>query len=1158
MRTPLTPGTLVRLNASECYEVTGPCVGEGGGSLIYPAVRWGYGEGLAYALKECFPVSGNPACSFARAASGEIVAERGGAEALAYLRQVKRMQLEEQTVTDRVYRTGFRLTPILSAVEEAELSTDGGAHFHRVENTYTVMESLSAKGRALREYLTRPHRISLPQALRITEQVLLALSEVHRAGYLHLDIQDGNVFLKGALEDGSDFASLIDFGSARQRLADGKCAAVVNRTLFSTPGFRAPEMVFRNDGTLRLGPEADLYSVGCLLLLLLTGQRRRPNELYNWKDRSHLLTRMNLNRMKCPRHLVEPLQALVSRALENEPEQRFHTAEEMLREVRALAGAVAPRQSALANTRYDAFICYRHGGQDSAAASRLQKSLESFRAPALRTGERGGRRLRRVFLDREELSSGADFEEQLHAAVDHSGWMIVICSPETPQSQRVRREIDWFLEKHDRSHLLAVLTKGEPEESFPPALLGGGALPPVLAADARGKTLGECLARVKGECLLRLAAPMLGTTYDTLRQRRRRQVFRHTAAALALTVALCAALTGLFTLQRRERALKLAEYAQNALEAGDPGEAVRLAMKGSSGAPPAAVQRVLTDALGVYELSDGFRPSARLELGAQPLQIALSPSGRVGAAVTARGLTVFDTGSGDILAQLPAGDSAQVRCVLPDEDTVLCGGDEGLRCWELKAGKERWTGAGATAVCVSGDGTRTAGVYRDQTRATVYDTATGAVLAQVDFGGRHQKSLLNDRYADLGESVFALNGDGSLLAVSFSDGSLSLFDVDEPGSSTELMEPSAYNLGYEGGFSGDYFAFCVTGAEEAAFAVVDTRTMEQTGGFQGDSSYHVWTDEEEICLQAENLVVRLDPESGEQTPLVKAGEDILLLRRDRGRTLTAARDAVALWQDRGGLCASWPCAEGVDAIALSGDTILTGSLSASALRVFRAQTHSEALTARYDTSYGHDEARISADGSRLMLFSTHGFQILDREGQVLAQRELDEPQRIYDQQFLRDDGASRLEVTWYDGTVVSYGMDGEECGRRTISPPSAEIADTFLTRRWRIESPLHGTPRVYDRKTGELHCELKEDAYLIYVTEADEGIVAQYMTADGSFYAQLLNQNCEVVAQSPRLCDVWDNTLYFDCPDGTIRQSGIYTFQELLALGRERVGGNGA
>lgn len=557
MREYLQAGTLIRFPDGECYEITGAPIGEGGGSLVYPAARWrradgdgaqadvdesgyepGYdseketGESL-YAVKECFPVS--PEYAFSRQPSGEIAPEPDSPGARAYLGAVQNMQLQERRVTEQIYKTGFRLTPVAASARQVELSFDKGDHFHPVRNTVTVMESLSGKGRSLKAYLSEQRQLPPGQAFHLISQVLFAVREVHEAGVLHLDIQDGNVFLKGSLADNSDIASLVDFGSARKMEEDGKCAPVADRVLFSTAGFSAPEMVFKNDGNLRLGPEADIYSVGCLLLLLLTGQRKNPRRLYAVKNGCYL-TAFDFRRVKCPAHLRRRMQDILAGALAREPENRYHSCDEMLGDVQEFAEALKPYRSDLSQAVYDAFISYKHGEVDGAVARKLQESLENFRTS--RTGSE--KRIQRVFLDEGELAACSDFSLQIKEALKQAGWLIVICSPEAVKSRWVKEEIRTFLKYHDRSHVLAVITGGEPEDAIPEEI---GSPDKVLAADARGGSLKEILKKLKKDTLLRIAAPVLGTTYDTLKQRHRAYRMQRAAAAAFGMLALFAMFT---------------------------------------------------------------------------------------------------------------------------------------------------------------------------------------------------------------------------------------------------------------------------------------------------------------------------------------------------------------------------------------------------------------------------------------------------------------------------------------------------------------------------------------------------------------------------------------------------------------------------------------
>ena len=94
---------------------------------------------------------------------------------------------------------------------------------------------------------------------------------------------------------------------------------------------------------------------------------------------------------------------------------------------------------------------------------------------------------------------------------------------------------------------------------------------------------------------------------------------------------------------------------------------------------------------------------------------------------------------------------------------------------------------------------------------------------------------------------------------------------------------------------------------------------------------------------------------------------------------------------------------------------------------------------------------------------------------------------------------------------------------------------------------------VYARSSGEPVCQLEPDSFLTYVTELDSGeILTEYISADGKRYGLLLSADCEILAQLPDLCDVFaDGTLYFDDGRGTLRQSAVYSLEELLTLAEE-------
>ncbi len=193
--------------------------------------------------------------------------------------------------------------------------------------------------------------------------------------------------------------------------------------------------------------------------------------------------------------------------------------------------------------KYDAFISYRHSELDMEIAKKVHSGLETYKIPGAVRQKTGRKKMGRVFRDQEELPIGSDLDDNISEALKGSDYLIVICSPRTPDSYWVCKEIETFIELHDRNHILAVLIEGEPDESFPPQLLtddNGNPVEP-LAADVRGADRKERNRKFKTE-ILRLAAPIIGCTYDDLKQRHRERIIKRTiatvsAAAIVLTLA---------------------------------------------------------------------------------------------------------------------------------------------------------------------------------------------------------------------------------------------------------------------------------------------------------------------------------------------------------------------------------------------------------------------------------------------------------------------------------------------------------------------------------------------------------------------------------------------------------------------------------------------
>lgn len=639
--------------------------------------------------------------------------------------------------------------------------------------------------------------------------------------------------------------------------------------------------------------------------------------------------------------------------------------------------------------------------------------------------------------------------------------------------------------------------------------------------------------------------------------RRRIRIFAAVMAVSFLAGGACTFI-GLKQLEQRQAAMALAEYSANALAEGDVSAAVQTALRaipeGDSilDAPVTAqAQKALTDALGVYDLSDGFKALDTVELPGAPFSIAVSPEGSRFAAVYAYEVAVFDTAGNRELARLPAQMSALSDAAFLDESRIIYAGEEGVTAYDLDAGKVLWSGEEATTLSLSADKRMAAAVNRDADHAVVYRTDDGGKAAECDFGGLHLDVPTNDIFADAADYIFELNEDGSMLAVSFHNGGLTLFDVKNPDDSLIVYEESDY-IRFEGGFCGKYFAYGADRPDLSSFGLIDTEKAAFAGGFDSPDNFFLQADERGIFLASGNLLVDLNPETLEQTELAYTDNvNIKGFSIGEEYVLVTTEDNCFSFYDRGAHLASKESfGESCDFAALTGGYAVLGNRDKPLLRLLKLERHEEAQLLSYDARYAHDEARVSEDGRTIMLFDYEKFRIYDRNGEIVAEEELPDAGQIYDQQFRRSGDGSYLEVIWYDGTVRHYSAaDGGLLLETKGEAPDRSLTEEFTTERYRIVSPLHETPTVYELDSGRQVGTLERDDYLTYVTQAGEYIMTEYISTEGRRYGLLLNGRLETLAYLPNLCDIAGDELVFDYESGDLRRCRLYSLEELVEMG---------
>ncbi len=164
-------------------------------------------------------------------------------------------------------------------------------------------------------------------AARLVETLAHAIEHAHQRRIIHRDLKPMNVLMTA-----EGLPKVSDFGLAKRLDA----ATSTHGHLKGTPCYMAPEQV--SGGARRVGPAADIYSLGAILYELLTG--RPPFESVSLAE---LLDQVRFHKPRRPRDdqpdIPRDLEQICLRCLEKEPERRHPSAAALARDLAAfLAG----------------------------------------------------------------------------------------------------------------------------------------------------------------------------------------------------------------------------------------------------------------------------------------------------------------------------------------------------------------------------------------------------------------------------------------------------------------------------------------------------------------------------------------------------------------------------------------------------------------------------------------------------------------------------------------------------------------------------------------------------------------------------------------------------------------------------------------------------
>lgn len=174
-------------------------------------------------------------------------------------------------------------------------------------------------GHSLAEILQRRGKISPSECIEIMLQVTSALLDAHKMGVVHRDLKPGNIMIV-TTSDGKKMAKIVDFGIAKLQ-SDEMSDLKLTQTgeVFGSPLYMSPEQCLGG----KVDGRSDIYSLGCVMYELLTGQA----PFIGQNAAEAIVKHVNEKAKPFPAAsgLLKGLESVVMKMLEKKPEDRYQS-----------------------------------------------------------------------------------------------------------------------------------------------------------------------------------------------------------------------------------------------------------------------------------------------------------------------------------------------------------------------------------------------------------------------------------------------------------------------------------------------------------------------------------------------------------------------------------------------------------------------------------------------------------------------------------------------------------------------------------------------------------------------------------------------------------------------------------------------------------------
>lgn len=246
----LKPNTKLQLQNKENGTIVYYIIRElsrGGSCIVYEASEeMNSGDKKIIRLKECYPY----ALNICREDNGVLVAKEDSEELFG---REKERFLSDFSTGNNLFYTEELYDVLVSPIDS-----------YKANNTIYIAYGYSSK-QTLREY----HPSSIKECISLVKQVAYIISQIHKKGYLYLDIKPDNVLVVDGLQKR---VKLFDFNSMIPLERIGQ-SDDTNEYLSYSEGYAPVELQLSQ--WKKIGSHTDIFGIGALLFYLLFGRTPR-------------------------------------------------------------------------------------------------------------------------------------------------------------------------------------------------------------------------------------------------------------------------------------------------------------------------------------------------------------------------------------------------------------------------------------------------------------------------------------------------------------------------------------------------------------------------------------------------------------------------------------------------------------------------------------------------------------------------------------------------------------------------------------------------------------------------------------------------------------------------------------------------------------------